>query len=163
MTHFAIDQALDLSPEKTAEAHWAELEAIFDDNHPEAAEKRHALNKAVASQTKEFRHHNIEFGYTYDSEDIVSDGTDYTPLSKIRIYAPSTRPGHPLPHAYVERSNERIALSSLVGTGKILVLAPADGQACVDAANELAKQYDLPIVATTVGENKTDYVDVRTS
>src|SRR5690625_6770009 len=43
MNHFSIDQALDLSPEKTAEENWAELEPIFDDNHPEAAEKRHAL------------------------------------------------------------------------------------------------------------------------
>lgn len=163
MNHFSIDQALNLSPEKSAEENWAELEPIFDDHHPEAAEKRHALNKAVASQTMEFRHHNIEFGYTYDSEAIVSDGTDYTPLSKIRIYEPSTRPGHPLPHAYVERSNERIALSSLVGTGKFLVLAPDDGKAWVDAANELAEQYDLPIVAATIGEVETDYVDVRYS
>lgn len=163
MNHFSIDQALDLSPEKTAEENWAELEPIFDDNHPEAAEKRHALNKAVASQTMEFRHHNIEFGYTYDSDAVVSDGTEYTPLSKIRIYEPSTRPGHPLPHAYVERSNERIALSSLVSTGKFLVLAPDEGQAWVDAANELAEQYDLPIVAATVGEVETDYVDVRYS
>jgi 2,4-dichlorophenol 6-monooxygenase len=163
MNHFSIDQALNLSPDKTAEENWAELEPIFDDDHPEAADKRHALNKAVASQTMEFRHHNIEFGYTYDSAAIVSDGTEYTPLSKIRIYEPSTRPGHPLPHAYVERSNERIALSSLVSTGKFLVLAPDDGQAWVDAANELAKQYDLPIVAATVGEIETDYVDVRYS
>lgn len=109
----------------------------------------------------EFRHHNIEFGYTYDSEAIVSDGTEYTPLSKIRIYEPSTRPGHPLPHAYVERSNERIALSSLVSTSKFLVLAPDDGRDWVDAANELAAQYDLPIVAATVGVIETDYVDVR--
>jgi len=163
MNHFSIDQALNLSPDKTAEENWAELEPIFDDDHPEAADKRHALNKAVASQTMEFRHHNIEFGYTYDSAAIVSDGTEYTPLSKIRIYEPSTRPGHPLPHAYVERSNERIALSSLVSTGKFLVLAPDDGQAWVDAANELAEQYDLPIVAATVGEIETDYVDVRYS
>lgn len=163
MNHFRIDQALDLSPDKTAEENWAELEPIFDDHHPEAAEKRHALNKAVASQTMEFRHHNIEFGYTYTSSAIIGDGTDYTPLSKIRIYEPSTRPGHPLPHAYVERSNERIALSSLVSTGKFLVLAPDEGQAWVDAANELADQYDLPIVAATVGEVETDYVDVRYS
>lgn len=163
MNHFTIDQALNLSPEKSAEENWAELDPIFDDNHPEAPEKRHALNKAVASQTMEFRHHNIEFGYTYDSKAMVPDGTEYTPLEHTRIYEPSTRPGHPLPHAYVERSNERIALSSLVSTGKFLVLAPDEGQAWVDAANDLAEEHDLPIVAATIGSIETDYVDVRYS
>lgn len=162
MNHFTIDKALNLSPEASAADNWAELEPIWDDSLPNAAEKRHALNKAIGTQTMEFRHHNVEFGYRYDSAAIVSDGSpDYSPIDPVRLYEPSTKPGHPLPHAFVEKSNERIALGDLVAGGHFLVLAGEDGQGWVDAANRLAAERGLPLRAHTVGLEGCDFVDVR--
>ena len=90
--HFNIDKALSLSPEKTVKEKWDELRPLWEDR-PNSAQKRHTVNSAIVSQTMEFRHHNIEFGYTYASSAIVSDGTPKpVPLDKIRIYQPSTRP-----------------------------------------------------------------------
>lgn len=161
MNHFTIDQALGLSAEKTPEENWAELAPLWHDL-PESAAKRHALNRAIGSQTMEFRHHNVEFGYRYDSTAIVPDGSpEYVPLDPVRLYEPSTKPGHPMPHAFVERRGERIPLGTLVHGGKFLLLAGEEGHAWVEAADKLAAENDLPLVAGTVGVLDSDFIDVR--
>ncbi len=163
MNHFKIDEALNLSPKKSAEENWAELMPLWDQSLPLSAEKRHALNAAVATQTMEFHHHNVEFGYTYNSSAVVDDGSSaYVPLDPVRLYEPSTKPGHQLPHAFVERDNERVALGSLVSGGYFLVIAGEDGTDWVTAANEIAHAKGLPIRAFTVGMRiDCDYADVR--
>ena len=161
MNHFTIDQALNLSPDKTPEENWAELAPLWQEL-PDSAAKRHALNRAIGSQTMEFRHHNVEFGYRYDSTAVVHDGSpEYVPLDPVRLYEPSTKPGHPMPHAFVERQGERTALGTLVHGGKFLLLAGEEGHAWVEAAEKLAAENDLPLVAGTVGVLNSDFVDVR--
>jgi 2,4-dichlorophenol 6-monooxygenase len=161
MNHFTIDQALNLSTDKSPEENWAELAPLWKEL-PESAAKRHALNRAIGSQTMEFRHHNVEFGYRYDSSAVVPDGSpEYVPLDPVRLYEPSTKPGHPMPHAFVERQGERIALGTMVHGGKFLLLAGEDGHAWVEAANKIAAENDLPLVAGTVGVLDSDFVDVR--
>ncbi len=159
--HFNIDKALSISPEKTAKENWDELRPLWEDR-PNSVQKRHAVNSAIVSQTMEFRHHNVEFGYTYASAAIVNDGTPSpVPLDKVRIYEPSTRPGHPLPHAWVEREGVRIALNTLVHGGKFVLLAGEDGQPWVDAAHEIAERYGIDLVAVRVGILEGDYIDAR--
>lgn len=161
MNHFTIDQALNLSPDKTPQENWAELAPLWREL-PDSAAKRHALNRAIGSQTMEFHHHNVEFGYRYDSTAVVHDGSpQYVPLDPVRLYEPSTKPGHPMPHAFVERQGERTALGTLVHGGKFLLLAGEEGHAWVEAAEKLAAENDLPLVAGTVGVLDSDFVDVR--
>lgn len=163
MNHFTIDQALNMSAENTPEQNWDEVRPLWEDL-PQSHEKRHALNKAIGSQTMEFRHHNVEFGYTYDSDAIVHDGSPaYVPLDPVRLYEPSTKPGHPMPHAMVEREGERIPLVSLVHGGHFLLIAGEDGGDWIEAANKIAAEHELPIKAATVGVLGSDYVDVRAS
>jgi 2,4-dichlorophenol 6-monooxygenase len=163
MNHFTIDEALSLSPAKSAEENWAELRSLWEDL-PDSQEKRHALNMAVGSQTMEFRHHNVEFGYTYKSAAIIDDGSaPYEPLDPVRLYEPSTKPGHPLPHAWVEREGERIALGTLVHDGHFLLIAGEDGHDWIEAAEQLAAERGLPLRAARVGVLGSDYVDVRCS
>ncbi|WP_416957774.1 FAD-dependent monooxygenase [Nocardioides sp. T5] len=163
MNHSVIDQALSLSHDNTPEQNWAELAPLWHDG-PKSVEKRQAVNRAVASQTIEFHHHNTEFGYHYDSSAVVPDGSpEHVALDPVRLYEPSTRPGAPLPHAYVEREGERFPLVSLVHGGNFLVLAGPQGHDWVDAANKLAAENDLPLVAGTVGIDGADFVDVRFS
>lgn len=161
MNHFTINEVLNLSAEKTPEENWAELAPLWHDL-PGAAAKRHALNRAIGSQTMEFRHHNVEFGYRYESTAVVPDGSpEHVPLDPVRLYEPSTRPGHPMPHAFVEREGERIPLGTLVHGGTFLVLAGEEGHAWVEAATKLAAGNDLPLLAGTVGVLDADFVDVR--
>lgn len=161
MNHYKIDEALGLSPDKSAGENWAELRPLWDDL-PASRDKRHALNCAIGSQTIEFRHHNVEFGYTYSSAAVVDDGSDpYVPLDPVRLYEPSTKPGHPLPHAWVEREGERLPLGTLVHGDNFLLIAGEDGHAWVEAAEKLAAEHDLPLRAVRVGVMDSDYVDVR--
>jgi 2,4-dichlorophenol 6-monooxygenase len=163
MNHYTIDQALGLSPDKSPEDNWAEVRPLWEDL-PGSAAKRHALNRAIGSQTIEFRHHNVEFGYTYRSSAVVDDGSaPYAPLDPVRLYEPSTRPGHPLPHAWVEREGERLALGTLVDGGHFVLIAGEEGQAWVDAAEKLSAEYGIPLRAARVGVLDSDYVDVRCS
>lgn len=161
MNHFTIDAALELSPERTPEENWAAIRPLWDDV-PGAAEKRHALNRALGAQTIEFRHHNVEFGYTYSSGAIVDDGSPtYVPLDAVRLYEPSTKPGHPMPHAWVEREGERIPLNTLVHGGHFVLISGEDGQGWVEAAEKLAAERGIPLRAGRVGVLDSDYVDVR--
>lgn len=161
MNHFTIDRALLVSPEKTAEENWNAVRPLWDDL-PDSPQKRHALNAAIVSQTMEFRHHNVEFGYVYDSRAVVSDGTPpHVPLDRVRIYEPATRPGHPLPHAWIEKEGERIALNTLVHGGKFVLIAGENGQQWVDAATKIARNLEIELVAIRIGILDGDYVDAR--
>lgn len=159
--HFTIDRALLLSPEKTAEQNWTEIRPLWEDL-PDSAQKRHALNSAIVSQTMEFRHHNVEFGYVYDSNAVVGDGTPArVPLDKVRIYEPSTKPGHPLPHAWIEKEGKRVALNTLVHGGKFVLIAGENGQPWIDAAQKVAKEFGIDMTAVRIGILEGDYVDAR--
>jgi 2,4-dichlorophenol 6-monooxygenase len=161
LNHFTIDRALLLSPEKTAEQNWSEIRPLWEDL-PNSAQKRHALNSAIVSQTMEFRHHNVEFGYVYNSKAVVGDGTPpRVPVDKVRIYEPSTKPGHPLPHAWIEREGKRVALNTLVHGGKFVLIAGENGQPWVAAAQKIAKQFGIDLTAVRIGILEGDYVDAR--
>jgi 2,4-dichlorophenol 6-monooxygenase len=163
MNHYSIDQALELSPDKTPEANWAEVRPLWE-RLPNSEHKRQALNRAIGSQTMEFRHHNVEFGYTYHSSAVIDDGSPaYTPLDPVRLYEPSTKPGHPMPHAWVEREGERVPLGTLLHGGQFLLIAGEEGHAWVEAAEKIAAERGLPLRATRVGVLGSDYVDVRCS
>jgi 2,4-dichlorophenol 6-monooxygenase len=61
----------------------------------------------------------------------------------VRLYQPSTRPGHPLPHAWMERSGERVALRSLIHNGHFALIAGENGQEWVEAATKPAGPRSL--------------------
>jgi 2,4-dichlorophenol 6-monooxygenase len=161
MNHSNVVNALGLSPEKSVEENWASLRPLWSDE-PDSQPRRHGLTTAVASHSIEFRQHGVDFGYSYDSVAVVGGGTpsDACP-DPVRIYQPSTRPGSPLPHAWVERAGERLALGSLVHNGHFLLIAGEDGQAWVDVARKIAADRGMPLRATRVGFGDVDHVDVR--
>ena len=70
---------------------------------PEDRGHRSAVLRAMRAQSMEFSELNVEFGYTYDSAAVVPDGSPApVSLDDIRVYEPSTRPGAPLPHAWID-------------------------------------------------------------
>jgi 2,4-dichlorophenol 6-monooxygenase len=110
----------------------------------------------------EFHHINTELGYTYESTAVVDDGSaPHRPVDPVRVYEPRTRPGHPLPHAFVEREGERLPIGNLVHTGRFLLLAGENGRPWVDAAAVVAAETGVPITAGSVGPLGCDYIDVR--
>jgi 2,4-dichlorophenol 6-monooxygenase len=82
-------------------------------------------------------------------------------VDKVRLYQPTTRPGHPLPHAWVERAGERVPLRSLIHDGHFALIAGEDGQAWVDAAAKIGEQLRIPLRTARVGFGDVDLIDVR--
>ncbi|MET8534265.1 FAD-dependent monooxygenase [Streptomyces sp. NPDC005065] len=160
-SHAGMNEAMGVSPDKSVEENWAALRLFWEDG-PGAEERRHEFSQWMSKRTLEYHQINTDFGYTYDSAAIVGDGTPApVPLDAIRLYQPSTRPGHPLPHAWVERAGERQALRELIHGGHFALIAGEDGHDWVEAATKIAEQRELPLRATRVGLGKVDFVDVR--
>jgi 2,4-dichlorophenol 6-monooxygenase len=161
MNNRSVATALGVSPEKSVEENWEALRPLWD-HTPDSEERRHAVSQAVATHNGELRQHGVDFGYSYSSAAIVEDGSpEPVRVDWIRLYEPSTRPGSSLPHAWVERAGEWLALGSLVHGGHFVLIAGEDGNDWVEAAMRIAAARDIPLRATRVGFDAVDHVDVR--
>lgn len=163
MQHFLIDAAIGLSEENSKEENWRRLKQVWDTS-PETEPVRVAVANAIAKQRIGFRHHNIEFGYTYDQGALVSDASPAVQSpDPVLLYQPSTRPGHPLPHAWLSRLGQVVPIASFVEGGHFVVLAGEEGQPWVRAAEAVGARLGLSIRAVRVGLYDGDYLDLRGS
>jgi 2,4-dichlorophenol 6-monooxygenase len=151
LNQIRVGQALGLDPKAGADANWAQLSRFFR-GRPEDAEYRREVLRMLASQSMEFGEHNVEYGYTYASGAIVSDGSPApTSVDEIRVYVPSTRPGAPLPHAEVENADgERRPLMDLVAPGHFLLIASRRGDRALARAPRVAAVARHPSRPSTV-------------
>jgi 2,4-dichlorophenol 6-monooxygenase len=160
--HMAIGETLGVMASARADENWARLRRAWSDL-PEDREHRRAVRNALASQSMEFREHVVEYGYTYTSSAVVPDGSEApaTP-DDVRLYQPSTRPGHPLPHAWLEDDDgRRLSTIDLVRPGRFLLIAGEDGRAWCEAAATIAERHDLPLDAVRIGHLDGDLLDCR--
>jgi 2,4-dichlorophenol 6-monooxygenase len=162
VNQFAIVAASGVSHENSPEQNWANLRRLWS-GRPEDAEHREAFLRATRMQSMEFSELNVELGYTYDSAAVVPDGTVApSPVDDIRIYEPSTRPGAPLPHAWIEDADgNRRPIKDLVAPGRFLLIAGEEGDAWCEAARRLADEADLPLDAVRIGHVEGDLYDPR--
>lgn len=162
VNHFVIHGAVGLTHEQSAEANLASLQRLWSDR-PQDAEFRSDAMRAIRAQSMEFGELNVEYGYAYDSAAVVPDGTPAPePVDPIRVYEPSTRPGSPLPHAWIDdEDGNRRPIKDLVRPGRFLLIAGEDGQAWCDAAAELADAHGLPVDAVRIGHVDGDLFDPR--
>jgi 2,4-dichlorophenol 6-monooxygenase len=162
VNHFATGAAIGVSPESSAEENMERLRRIWS-SRPEDAEYRSTILRAMRAQSMEFSELNVEYGFHYDSAAVVPDGTPPpTPIDDVRVYEPSTRPGAPLPHAWIEDEHgDRLPIKDLVSPGRFLLIAGEDGGAWCEAARELAADAGLPLDAVRIGHLDGDLYDPR--
>ena len=162
INHFQIGAALGISPENTAEQNMKQLHRMWS-GRPEDAAHRSGVLRAMRAQSMEFSELNVEYGYSYQSTAVVPDGSAApAPADDIRVYQPSTRPGSPLPHAWVDdEDGNRRPLKDLVAPGRFLLIAGEDGQAWCDAARRLAARAGIPLDAARIGHLDGDLFDPR--
>jgi 2,4-dichlorophenol 6-monooxygenase len=160
VNHFSTGAALEISPESSPEENMERLRRVWS-GAPEDTELRASVLRRMRAQSMEFSELNVEYGYSYDSAAVVPDGTEPTaPVDDIRIYEPSTRPGAPLPHAWVDdEDGRRRPLKDLVAPGRFLLIAGEDGGAWCEAARELAEETGLPLDAVRIGHVDGDLFD----
>jgi len=162
VNHFEIAAMLGVSPDSTHEQNMRQLRRMWS-GRPEDAAHRSAVLRAMRAQSMEFSELNVEFGYCYQSAAVVPDGSA-APASAdgIRVYQPSTRPGAPLPHAWVDdEDGNRRPVKDLIAPGRFLLIAGEDGHAWCDAAQQLAAETGVPLDAVRIGHLDGDYRDPR--
>ena len=162
VNHFVIGDLLGVSHDNTPEENWANLRRMWS-GRPEDAAHRSNVLRAMRAQSMEFGELNVEFGYTYESAAVVPDDTPAPdPIDDIRVYRPSTRPGAPLPHAWIDdEDGKRRPIKDLVAPGRFLLIAGEEGDAWCDAALQLAAETDLPLDAVRIGHLDGDLYDPR--
>ena len=114
---------------------------------------RSSVLRMMRAQSMEFSELNVEYGYGYQSVAVVPDGsTPPAPVDGIRVYQPSTRPGSPLPHAWIDdEDGHRRPVKDLVAPGRFLLIAGEEGEPWCEAARQLAAEADLPLDAVRIG------------
>jgi 2,4-dichlorophenol 6-monooxygenase len=162
VNHFAIGAALGISHENTPAQNMAQLRRMWS-GRPEDAAHRAGVLRAMRAQSMEFSELNVEFGYCYQSAAVVPDGSAApAPADDIRVYQPSTRPGAPLPHAWIDDEHgRRRPVKDLVTPGRFLLIAGEDGQAWCEAARQLAAEANVPLDALRIGHLDGDLYDPR--
>jgi 2,4-dichlorophenol 6-monooxygenase len=162
INHFTLGPTAGVSHEHTEERNLEALRRLWS-GKPEDAETRAAVMRVIRLQSMEFNELNVEYGYHYSSAAIIPDGTpEPESPDDIRVYIPTTRPGAPLPHAWLDdEDGRRRAIKDLVSPGRFLLIAGEDGQAWCEAAAELASSKGLPVDALRIGHADGDLFDPR--
>jgi 2,4-dichlorophenol 6-monooxygenase len=93
----------------------------------------------------------------------VPDGsTPPAPADGIRVFQPSTHPGAPPRHAWIDDENgNRRPVKDLVAQGRFLLIAGEDGQAWCEAARQLTAEAGIPLDAVRIGHLDGDLYDPR--
>lgn len=164
LNQFRIGEELEIVAQGDADKNWASLSRLWSERAEDKAFRHRAL-RAVASQSQEFRHHGLEYGYTYTGTAaaiVPGDGPAPEPLDTLRTYRASTMPGHPLPHAWLDGDDgERISTLDLVKPGRFLLIAGELGTSWCKAALKVAARHGVPVDAVRIGHLQGDYLDPR--
>lgn len=149
----AVDAALGLAPDQSADDGWTALAAL-DKPGPDGAARRKALRDAVALTDYQFNAHGIELGYVYAaSSAVVGDGIpapEPVPDDALH-YRPTSRPGARVPHARLEIDSRPISSLDLVDGLDFALLTGSSGHGWIDAANEVAAQTGVRITVHVIG------------
>jgi 2,4-dichlorophenol 6-monooxygenase len=139
-------------PGGPAEAQVAAFEALFADS-PMGETRRARAAEVTETQRTEFQAHDLEIGFRYDAGALVPDGTEPPPRDPMgSIHHPTTRPGHRLPHAWLDRDGVRISTLDLAGpAGGYVLLAGPDGEAWCTAAEQIAEKLEVALTTVRVG------------
>ena len=128
------------------------------------------LQYVIDGQKVEFQAHDMDLGTCYPDGALVPDGS----LAPLRDparhnYTPTTRPGHRLPHAWINLNGKAISTHDLVGPdGDFLLITSREGTTLIDTARKAAKARGIALRVAQIVQpldipRKEEYVDLETS
>jgi 2,4-dichlorophenol 6-monooxygenase len=98
----------------------------------------------------------LQLGFAYDpaTGPVLDDGSPPVPVGNpVREYAPSTRPGGRLPHAWVVRGGDRVSTLDLVPRDRFVLVTGSEAWSA--AADGLAGG-PVPLAVVRVGADVSD-------
>jgi 2,4-dichlorophenol 6-monooxygenase len=133
--HLGIAGAFGVLPGAPVEHNRRALEALFADTE-DGRRRFSRLQEMFRTLRLEYGAADIELGYQYgDSPAVVPDGTAAPGSDPYgHLHVQTARPGHRLPHAWLDRFGATVGTHELLRPGAFLLLAGADGKAWVKAA-----------------------------
>jgi len=150
-----VDEALGLDRELTAEQRWAQVAELFSDSD-EGRVMRKRVDAATAARRHEFMAQNLQIGYSYESGALVPDGSALrVGADDVTDYVATTRPGHRVPHAWVERGGMVTSTFVLGRSGRFLLIVGTEGEIWRGAAARLAPAI-VDVVGIGAGQEWTD-------
>jgi 2,4-dichlorophenol 6-monooxygenase len=150
--HLGVAGSFGVLPGAPVDHNRRSLEALISDT--EDGRRRFArLQEMFRTLRLEYGAADIELGFQYaDSPAVVRDGTHSPPSDPYgHLHVQTARPGHRLPHAWLDRFGQPVATHDLLRVGAFLVLAGSNGETWCDAADALRHELGLPIEAQCVG------------
>ena len=128
---------------------------------PVGAAQRARAAEIMATHRAECQAHDVEMGFVYEEGAVIPDGSPAPARAPMGdLYQPTTRPGHLLPHAWLEHGDQQVSTHDLTGTatGFVLIACPGGAPWC-EAAAQVSEKFSVPIAAVTIGTD-AEYADV---
>ncbi|MGA0878802.1 MAG: FAD-dependent monooxygenase, partial [Ilumatobacteraceae bacterium] len=150
-------------PAATAEDRWKSLARMWSGS-PVDVDHRQRVLEIMASQSQEFREHDVEYGYRHRSSAVIVDEGDIVESNPddFRLYMSSTCPGSPLPHAWIEDwDGNRSSTLDLVKPDRFVLIAGEDGDEWCTAATRVSQELGIPVDALRIGHARGDLRDPR--
>lgn len=161
-SQFGINQAIGIDPQASAAQNWAAMNRVWDCSEENEGFRRQVA-RAISAQRILFRHLGSELGHVYEHGGAIID--DRTPAVEVAdpiLLAPvSTRPGHHLPHVWVQDLEGQVPLSSLVPQDGFLLLTGAHSMGWKQAAQDVSSRFGIRVDAVELGVYQGDFIDVR--
>ncbi|WP_428339014.1 FAD-dependent monooxygenase [Mycobacterium sp.] len=160
MNHGVLDAGLGLTPGAPLEQSKAAFETLFSDS-PMGEWVRARAEQVFRTHHVETQAHDREIGYSYRSGALVPDGTEPPPRDPVGlVYTPTTRPGHRLPHAWIESAERgRVSTHDLTPVEPSFVLITGDdGSPWREVAERVGKGLGVTVIPVSIGE-RGDYTD----
>ena len=155
--HTVIDAGIGLTPGAPLEVNTAAFHALFADGVLGDALRARAA-ETIGTQRFEFQAHDVEIGYHYQQGALVPDGSEAPPRSSTgTIYTPTSRPGHRLPHAWLDKDGTRLSTHDITGAaGAFGLIIGSEGDSWAHAAAIAAEKFGIRINVARIGAGYTD-------
>lgn len=151
-----VDFNLGIMPQMTPEQATKALNRLFVDTVAGRAHRWRAL-QVLKTLDLEWGCHNMELGFRYDTGALVPDDTEPPVVDDAQnTYVPTSRPGHRLPHVWLDSPEGRVSSHDLVGSAGSFALITGDaGADWLVAARAIADEMAVPLVGVGIGPQST--------
>ncbi|MEV4241616.1 FAD-dependent monooxygenase [Nocardia sp. NPDC049737] len=152
--HAPVAAALGLENGQSEQDGWAQI-SVWASDTPEGTRRRDAAAVAVAHNAEDYSQLNIEAGFAYEVGAVIPDGSSPPPgHNSATEFHPTARPGHHIPHVWLDRGGQRVSTSDLVAPlGMTLFVDAAGGPVWRRAAETVT---DVRLTVVEVGGELAD-------
>lgn len=142
---FAFEAGIGLIHAKTPEQRKAVFLKYLEDS-PMGRTRRAVGAEVFGTGRMELDPHDREIGFHYEEGLTIPDGSPAPLRDPMGIaYTPTTRPGHRLPHVWLNKRGNRLSTHDLGGIGNFIMLTGSRGENWCEAATRLSGQSGIPI------------------